>query len=178
MKKIHLITDWPNPNATYANSNSERVPTMISYQNYSPAKWGYEAEVTGTALRWFKLLLEPHHEHVRATETAMMLDRIHKTPQEVTADYLRFLCSHTAEHIRLSIDRESIGSIMVVITVPAMWSDFASERTRKAAEAVLPGHITLVREPEAAALAVIQDTGGPLQVRAKVRPKVDLAKPK
>lgn len=151
---------------------------MMSYQDYPLAKWGYEAEVTGTASHLFPLMLEPHHDSVIATETAMMLDRIHKTPQEVKAHYLGFLWSHTNKHIRLLTPRARIPSITVVITVPATWSDVAIERIRKAAEAVFPGNITLVREPVAAALAVVRDTGGPLQVRAKARSEMDLANPK
>jgi len=92
-----------------------------------------------------------------------------KTAQDAAADYLRFLWSYTKEHIRRHTpkDDDDNHSPKVVITVPAMWSDVAKERTRKAAEAAgIPGDVSLVSEPEAAALAEFKDKlkkGDPLK---------------
>jgi len=188
-KEINLITDWPNPTTRYANPHSERVPTMISYDPYDRSranKWGYEAALNEkTAFRWFKLLLEPDYGIERVAqqfheknEMNKMLVSIQKTAQDVTADYLRFLWSHAEEHFRkhLSSVRKGIDSIKVVITVPAMSSRIAKESTRNAAKAAgLPGDVTLVHEPEAAALAVLRDTWDTLQVRANARSEIDSA---
>ncbi len=48
--------------------------------------------------------------------------------------------------------------MQVVLTVPAMWSHKAKDKTLKAAKAAaIPGEIKMVTEPEAAALATLKD---------------------
>jgi molecular chaperone DnaK (HSP70) len=120
--------------------------------------------VDGVCLRWFKILLEPEHGYRETPEQVIQarktLADINKTAQDVVADYLRLLWSYAQEHIRRHTpkDDEDMYSIKAVITVPAMWSDIAKQRTREAAEAAgIPGDISLVSEPEAAALAEFKD---------------------
>jgi len=175
-KHVNLITDWENPTANYSNPNSDKVPTLISY-NESGAAWGFEAAVTkGSTLRWFKILLEPENKYEKTPEQVIdskaNLEKLGKTAQDAVTDYLRLLWSYALEHIRKHIpkDDDDNQSPKVVITVPAMWSDAAKELTRQAAEdAGIPGDISLVSEPEAAALAEFKDKvkkGEPLTVCA------------
>ena len=66
----------------------------------------------------------------------------------------------TIDHIqRVEGDAwETIYSLRVVLTVPAIWSPIAKEKTLRAAKtAGLPANIDLVSEPEAAALAVLKE---------------------
>jgi molecular chaperone DnaK (HSP70) len=52
----------------------------------------------------------------------------------------------------------SIYELKVVLTVPAIWSHSAKDRTERVARAAgLPDNLSLVTEPEAAALAVLKD---------------------
>lgn len=141
------------------------------------AAWGFKAAaIDGVSLRWFKILLEPEHKYEETPEQVTyskeILAKMKKTAQDAAADYLRFLWSYAKEHIRRHTpkDDDTNYSHKVVITVPAMWSDVAKERTREAAEAAgIPGEVSLVSEPEAAALAEFKDKlkkGHPLKVRA------------
>jgi molecular chaperone DnaK (HSP70) len=117
-------------------------------------------------LRWFKLLLETEYRYEREAEQVISskktLEGINKSPQDAVADYLHFLWLHAKEHIRHRIPEEDDDNHnhepKVVITVPAMWSDVAKDLTRRAAEkAGILGEISLVSEPEAAALAAFKD---------------------
>ena len=80
--------------------------------------------------------------------------------QEVVADYLRFLWTYTTDDIRRrqGDDYLSIYSLRIILTVPAIWSDAAKDKTLQAARlAGLPSDIILVTEPEAAALATLRE---------------------
>lgn len=131
--------------------------------------------VEQASLRWFKILLEPDHKYAKTVQEVAdankMLEDMNKSPQDVAADYLQMLWKYTQEDIR---KHKSSGwndqATKVVITVPAMWSETAKLRTKRAAEAAgLPNEVSLVSEPEAAALAVFRDKldkGDALEVRA------------
>lgn len=93
-----------------------------------------------------------------------------KSAVDVAADYLRMLWSYAKEEIKKGTgmdDWEDIYSIKAVVTVPAVWSPRAKEYTKQAAtRAGLPDDLTLVSEPEAAALTVLkeQEAEGGLEV--------------
>ncbi|KAJ4156413.1 hypothetical protein NW754_008041 [Fusarium falciforme] len=162
-KKIRLITDWPNPAATIANA--DKVPTIISYQNGGVANWGYEVGLKEDAFRWIKILLEPKSKyadeelHVQGSNN--LLGKVNKTVEEVVSDYLRLIWTYTKENIRKRVgdsNWENNFTLQVVLTVPAMWTPAAKDKTLKAAQrAGLPQDIRLVTEPEAAALATLHD---------------------
>ena len=88
-----------------------------------------------------------------------LLRKVHKTAQEVVADYLRLLWQYTLDDIRKFHPKfESIFTLRVILTVPAIWSPAAKEKTQQAAHlAGMPDRIKLVTEPEAAALATLKD---------------------
>ncbi|KAI1660440.1 hypothetical protein F4813DRAFT_400656 [Daldinia decipiens] len=161
-KKIRLITDWTNPQAV--NANAEKVPSVISYRNGQVSNWGYEVTMREDSFRWMKILLEPEHKYAKTIEDVKksnaLLTKLNKTADEVVSDYLRALWAYTKEDIRKRIDDENWETtfrLRVVLTVPAMWSHQAKDRTVKAARAAgLPVHISMVTEPEAAALATLR----------------------
>ena len=159
-RKIRLIKDWPNPNSTVADA--EKVPTIISYNNGQPSKWGYDVKLNEQSFRWFKLLLDPSHREGTKAEAVMsskkLLSTLNKTAEEVAADYLRLLWRYTEEDIRnrKGENWKSTYTLKVVFTVPAIWAPVANDRTLKVARAAgLPDTILLVAEPEAAALRVL-----------------------
>ena len=75
------------------------------------------------------------------------------------ADYLRLLWDYTLDDIKkFHPDYQDIYALRVVLTVPAIWSPTAKDKTLQAARiAGMPGNIRLVTEPEAAALATLKD---------------------
>ncbi|KAG9649800.1 hypothetical protein KCU95_g15447, partial [Aureobasidium melanogenum] len=157
---IRVINDWPNPKAQ--NATSDKVPTTISYLDRRPHRWGYQVGPQEQTFKWFKILLQTNHEyesrigHVKSA--SKFLEATGKTPEKMVGDYLNFLWTYTKEDIsRHQGDNwEEIYSTHVVVTVPAIWNETAKERTLRAAKtAGIPGTISLVYEPEAAALAVL-----------------------
>lgn len=161
-KKIRLISNWPDPQAH--NASHEKVPSSISYINGKAEKWGYIVGFTDESFRWIKLLLEENHRYATTIKEAVsdsttLLRKVQKTAQEVVADYLKLLWEYTIEDIRkFHPEYECIFSVRVVLTVPAMWSPAAKDKTRQAAIlAGIPGTIQMVAEPEAAALATLKD---------------------
>jgi hypothetical protein len=161
-KQIRLIKNWPNPNTRIADS--EKVPSIISYKNGQPQNWGYEVEIADDSFRWFKILLDPAHKYSRGVEpvtaSKQLLSNLNKSAEEVAADYLRLIWEYTKEDIRRVKGQNwaSIYSLKVVLTVPAIWSPAAKDRTERVARAAgLPDNISLVTEPEAAALAVLKE---------------------
>ena len=172
-KTIRLISDWPQPNAT--NADAPKVPTTISYKNGEPLNWGYNVELSESSFRWFKILLDPTSKFRNIAEPVVtsrqLLGTLNKTAEDVASDYLRLLWQYTKEDIRkVKGDAwEDVYDVRVVLTVPAIWSPKAKDTTLKVAKAAgLPESISLVSEPEAAALAVLKDKtedDGSLKVR-------------
>lgn len=160
-KVIRLINNWPNP--IRHNSSKDKVPSSISYQDGKPFKWGYNVGLTDESFKWMKILLEENHEYTTKLEPVRdsntLLRRLNKTADEVVSDYLKLLWEYTKDDIRrLHPEFEDIYDLRVILTVPAMWSPTAKEKTIQAARiAGMPNDIKLVTEPEAAALATLKD---------------------
>jgi molecular chaperone DnaK (HSP70) len=160
---VRLINDWPNPSSP--NANADKVPTIISYdENGQPKNFGYSVDsIKEQGQRWFKLLLDPQHKYAytdAAQKSNQRLRDINQTAETVAADYLRLLWAYTKADIRRMKGEnwESTYDLQVVLTVPAIWTHAAKERTKRVAKAAgILGNISLVTEPEAAALAVLKD---------------------
>jgi molecular chaperone DnaK (HSP70) len=126
------------------------------------------------SLCWFKLLLDPKNQVGRDSDkvlkTVRVLKQLDKSAEDVAVDYLRMIWKYTLDDIQKvrGDDWSEIYTIRAVMTVPAIWSPAAMERTLNIAKkAGLPADVRLVREPEAAALAVLKDKqedGDKLQV--------------
>ncbi|PSN58712.1 actin-like ATPase domain-containing protein [Corynespora cassiicola Philippines] len=161
-KELNLVNDWPNPKGW--NTNTEKVPTIISYKNGKPYNWGYEVDIINeVSVSWFKLLLDPSQRargDPRALEVCRRtLEDLGKSAEDVATDYFRCIWQYTKEAIeeKKGTSWESTYTLKLVITVPAIWSQIAKEATLNAARrAGLPTDILLVTEPEAAALAVLK----------------------
>lgn len=161
-KEVNLLNDWPNPKGW--NTNTDKVPTIVSYKNGKPHNWGYEVDIINeVSVSWFKLLLDPNQKargDPRALEVCRRtLKSLGKSAEDVAADYFRCLWQYTKDAIEEKKGAlwESTYILKLVITVPAIWSQIAKEATLNAARrAGLPTDISLVTEPEAAALAVLK----------------------
>jgi hypothetical protein len=159
-KDVRVITDWPKPG--YHNSNAEKVPSCISYKDGRPDKFGYLVGHSDTSPQGFKLLLDPsgqHSEEVKLVGNNIPFD-FRKPPIEVATDYLRWIWKYALEDIA-RIEPRSVkndSELKVVLTVPAIWNEQAKDQILQAArKAEMPPNIKLVREPEAAALAVLRE---------------------
>lgn len=123
---------------------------------------------------WFKLLLleEGDLEDAfrntdvvrRARQTALLMG---KTPTQLVTDFLRELWKFTLKKISKTDTQALIdnATFHVVLSVPAIWPDYAKDRMREAAaQAGICDHreagkttLDLISEPEAAALATMMD---------------------
>ena len=87
---------------------------------------------TQEKLEWFKLLLQPDNNKAgkesRVHKTRELLASINKTPEDVATDYLRFIWDYTSEQLRLRKGDLSMFDVKVVLTVPAIWNDFARNK--------------------------------------------------
>lgn len=166
-----LVEVWPFMDAT---RTSEKVPSIISYKDGRPHKWGFGAEIEDMKLQCVKLLLESSEQYYSAilkdtiAQINSILREINKTAEEVVTDYLSLLWEYSKSYIRKTYPHfETTYSLSVILTVPAIWGQEARKSTLKAAKEAGINDVELRTEPEAAALATLRelhDTQDPLQV--------------
>ncbi|KXH31769.1 hypothetical protein CSIM01_09444 [Colletotrichum simmondsii] len=175
---IEVITRW-EAELNFA-SDTEKTPTMIHHQGpQGTVSWGYgiSTENIPDAMRWFKLLLVDGADLPANLRTSSqiatareLVKAANKDPVDVISSYLLRLWNHSIECIGISAGNDLIKmcKFHVVITLPAIWPDYAKVRMRRAAENAgivekrPAGKTTLsfVSEPEAAALATFKDLAG------------------
>lgn len=95
------------------------------------------------------------------------MEKLQKTPTDVVACYVSKLWNHTLGVISRSESTEflDICEFHIVVTLPAIWPEYAKKRMASALESsgILkpriagPTSIRFISEPEAAALATIND---------------------
>ncbi|KAF2154316.1 actin-like ATPase domain-containing protein [Myriangium duriaei CBS 260.36] len=153
--KIDVIKAWPGENAF----TSEKVPSLLIFAGRnSPTKWGLEAQGNSEAFQCFKLFLDDRQEFPPWAEKYTQLTQLrvlNKTPADVVTEYLRHVFEFSQEKLgeRYPEDVLAVTAVKYVLTVPAIWSDAAKQATLDAAKSAgIPGDMTLVSEPEAAAL--------------------------
>lgn len=133
--------------------------------------WGYEVPDDVEPIQWFKLLLlrdEDLSSEIRSDDLIVRarkrLQDESKTAVDCTADYLKALWAHTLMSIRSARSDLIVSNLgfHVVITIPAIWKDYAREAMKAAAKKAGILHrrssaaetiLTFVPEPEAAGLA-------------------------
>ncbi|GJC92712.1 HSP70 family chaperone [Colletotrichum higginsianum] len=172
---IEVITRWETE-LNFA-SDTEKTPTAILFQKpQGEVFWGsgIPLDTDQEPLRWFKLLLVDEKDlpldvkHSSQIAAAKALAKAaNKDPLEIISSYLRLLWNHSMECIGISAGEQTVKlcRFHVVITLPAIWPDYAKARMRNAAEhAGITQHrpagktsLTFISEPEAAALATTKD---------------------
>ncbi|WQF77374.1 Putative Heat shock protein 70 family [Colletotrichum destructivum] len=178
---IEVITRWETE-LNFA-SDTEKTPTAILFQkSQGEVFWGsgIPLDTDQEPLKWFKLLLvdegdlPPDIQHSSQIATAKALAKAaNKDSIEIISSYLRLLWNHSMECIGISAGEETVKlcRFHVVITLPAIWPDYAKTRMRRAAEYAGITHkrpvgettLAFISEPEAAALATTKDvTSKPL----------------
>jgi molecular chaperone DnaK (HSP70) len=160
-----VLKRWPGS----GNRATEKTPTVLAYDNdfHEVVSWG--SSVSGghkNQFAHFKLLLHrPADPQAAANEVLTMsvestairslnLPR-GKTAVDVAADYFRCLYQYIQSVLQNTYGDKYLATqtLSYVITVPALWSDRSKAFTMRAAsEGGFNGKVTLVTEPEAAAL--------------------------
>ena len=138
-----------------------RLLTLLPFCIRQPVGYGFEIPLGSQPLQWIKLLLEPNSLQEKASRSSRVwksYKALHKSPVDAVADYLRWLWETGRASI---IEKEDVPeelfearNLVVVLTVPASWSERAKDSMRTAAiKAGIPGEsIKLLAEPEAAAI--------------------------
>ncbi|EFW99483.1 hypothetical protein CMQ_7851 [Grosmannia clavigera kw1407] len=164
---INVISSWPG-----TGREEGKAPTEISYDG-GQVLWGYDIPTHASRIQWFKLLLLENEDLSLEMQKTPFIqsarDRLRntgKTAVDATADYLGLLWRHV-----LSVLEKALGSSVkalsfhVVLTVPAIWKDYARRKMETAAQqaGILsrrlagPTRLSLVPEPEAASLSTLLD---------------------
>lgn len=169
--QVNVITSWPG-----SGEEEGKTPTELFYGN-GEINWGYDISPNVEPLRWFKLLLlkeedlNPsicssrflHHGRQTLRETG-------KSASDLIADYLRLLWGHALYNINKACGKGIVDALRfhVVITVPAIWKDYARQGMKEAVRrsgildprAAGETKFIFAPEPEVAALSTLCEKGG------------------
>ncbi|KAI8631807.1 hypothetical protein F5Y19DRAFT_472691 [Xylariaceae sp. FL1651] len=163
-ESLHEITNWPTDSASSSSASLRKVPTKIQYLTNGDFEWGARV-ATGTnsagVHTLFKLALEPkkYEEAAGAIGAELNLENV----DQIITDYLTGVFGHLLRTVEKNLSRNVVekAAIHVVLTVPAIWSDRAKQRTLQAFKGIpnLPAHTTtsLLSEPEAAAISALHE---------------------
>ncbi|KAI0808583.1 hypothetical protein GGR55DRAFT_198555 [Xylaria sp. FL0064] len=173
-----IISQWStSADNRRGNSDSQKVPTKVHYNENGELSWGFRAPGSINTVEWFKLLLlndEDLQTHLRGSphlhDAQSMMLRLRKSAVQLTGDYLKVLWNHALGQIINAKGQTLIDGmpINVILTVPAVWTDYARGRMREAASLAgilkdrgIPGigqtTLSFVSEPEAAAIATVPE---------------------
>ncbi|KAI7470725.1 actin-like ATPase domain-containing protein [Hortaea werneckii] len=125
-------------------------------------RWGYQVRPDEQRLRCLKLLLDTNQnlpDYVSLDDVRKQLAANGKNVGAAVAEYLKALFDHTKETLERRYGGLLVSQtpLQVVLTVPAVWSDAAQEATLSAAkDAGMGDSITMISEPEAAAVYALQ----------------------
>lgn len=151
------------------------MPTIISREEKDGAPlWGYVAPLGSASIQWFKLCLldrddipqyQRSSEHLEAAMTSLEKSDTHVV--DVISNYLRELWQYTISCIERAEGASivDVSAFKVVVTLPAIWPAYAQFRMKEAIEragilnlrGVFDTALEFISEPEAAALAALQD---------------------
>lgn len=168
-ERINLVTSRPG-----ARGKEGKAPSELFYEKYQ-VMWGYEVPPDADPIRWLKLLLLREEDLTAELKESEILIRARKiikeskkTTIDLIADYLRALWGHIVDRIRKTRGNSVVDTLTfhVVVTVPAIWKNYARESMRLAVaksgllDSRLAGPNTMVfaSEPEAAALASLYES--------------------
>lgn len=154
------ITQWPVSSTNREGESSDKVPSKLRY-NGDKIEWGFSIPITAPqeeVIEWFKLDLDPSLESM---SQAVRSDgaRGGRNVDTLVADYISQLSDHLLYTLREKLGDTIVNStpLEFVVTVPAIWSDLAKDKTKKACEqasgiSASKQPVHLISEPEAAAI--------------------------
>ncbi|KAF4989743.1 hypothetical protein FGRMN_8930 [Fusarium graminum] len=154
------ITQWPVSSTNREGESSDKVPTKLRY-NGSTIEWGFSIPITAPqdeVIEWFKLDLDPSLQAMGQTVTADGA-RGGRNVDTLVTDFTSQLGDHLLYTLREKLGDSIVSStpLEFVVTVPAIWSDLAKDKTKKACQkasglSTSQQQVHLVSEPEAAAI--------------------------
>ncbi|KAL8748178.1 MAG: hypothetical protein Q9184_007499, partial [Pyrenodesmia sp. 2 TL-2023] len=126
-------------------------------------KWGFQIPSNAKRLQWFKLGLDASAQPASSAIAEEFPDQRATTPTDnqspevLATEYLRALHEHVLAVLEADLPQSvySTTSIEYVLTVPAIWSEMAKDKTRQCAQEAGMGEeekLRVVSEPEAAAV--------------------------
>ncbi|KAI1417493.1 actin-like ATPase domain-containing protein [Hypoxylon sp. FL1857] len=149
------ILDWPG----LEGHRQPKVPTLISYDPNDPTKfqWGGQVDWRSEAVQGVKLLLDPDQPqpiYLPTANTKDDLKKLPKDPVDIAADFIGAIYKHALSKIESAGVKDYVEFCQkqFVLSVPAVWSDKAKDRTIRAAKKAGIHPVVLIKEPEAAAL--------------------------
>ncbi|KAG5953321.1 hypothetical protein E4U53_006055 [Claviceps sorghi] len=153
------IMNWPGNRGLFV----PKIPTIIEYskEETKSFKWGASADKLNDAVIAIKLLLDPDQErpvYLPSKNIKNELSCLPKKPFQIAADFIGAIYEHALKEISKTVPKAymDICEKEFVLSVPAVWSDAAKNATLKAAELAGISPVTIVKEPEAAALYSIK----------------------
>ncbi|KAI1307114.1 hypothetical protein F5Y03DRAFT_405699 [Xylaria venustula] len=172
-----VVSQWPTSNYNRQNNpDSLKVPSKVYYDTNGTFSWGYKIPAGVETIEWFKLLLLNDGDlqnHLKGSshlhDAKRLLSKLRKSPVQVTSDYLKALWNHALKQICDEKGSNFVDGMPfeVVLTVPAIWTDYARGRMYEAAK--LAGilkdrtagetNLSFISEPEAAAIATMPELG-------------------
>lgn len=160
--KRNKLADAFHFNALSTSPDAGKLLAVSDSTTASTMRWGFQVRPDKQRLRCLKLLLDPAQplpKYVSLDDLQEQLVGTQKNVGTVVAEYMRALFDHAKEVLNRRYGEffMSTTSLKVVLTVPAVWSDAAQDATLRAAKAAGMGQdITLIFEPEAAAVYALQ----------------------
>lgn len=149
--------------------STEHLHRILKYDNnLNSYRWGFQIRDNEERLEWFKLDLDPSQDRGETglSRTFPRPPALHRpnnvSSQRLVTDYLKALKNH-AEYML----KERLPDVILratpreyILTIPAVWSDLAKQKTKICAEAAGMGsgdRLHVISEPEAAAICVLED---------------------
>ncbi|POR37011.1 hypothetical protein TPAR_02793 [Tolypocladium paradoxum] len=144
------VVHWPDSEA------APKTPTLISYETGNPSsfKWGASANRQPDPSQQQPIFLPGNINRD--------LKALPKPPVEVAADFIRALYQHALSAISATVPKMYLATCQkefVMSAISASWSDAAKNATLRAAETAGMSPVTLIKEPEAAALYTFKSLG-------------------
>ncbi|KAH6633887.1 putative hsp70 protein [Chaetomium sp. MPI-SDFR-AT-0129] len=153
--KVVAILDWPGAEG----ESAPKIPTLINYSDADGGgfAWGASVNRMQDNIVGVKLLLDPKQERPLYLPTANVkrtIKSLPKAPVEIAADFIGAVYRHALGEISKVVPHDyfKICQKHFVLSVPAVWSDAAKNATLQAAKIAGIFPVTLIKEPEAAAL--------------------------
>ncbi|KAI7782792.1 hsp70-like protein [Diaporthe eres] len=159
---VELISRWSN--STGVRTLSHKVPTTLRRLGNGDLQWGFLVPPdapSNEVLRWFKLKLDDRPSVAEIVPENIRAYNNRRTDQAIV-DYLSLLMAEVVQTLTNNLGAELLKDfeLKYVITVPAIWSERATQRTKLAFQDAMDLHgsrnITVLSEPEAAAISELQ----------------------
>ncbi|KAK0706052.1 hypothetical protein B0T26DRAFT_655976 [Lasiosphaeria miniovina] len=158
------ITSWPISKTIREGESSDKVPSKLRYSG-KDVEWGFSIPVTAPTeevIEWFKLGLDGCLDSIGGELGKKASANIGDVDKVIT-DYISALGDHLMYTLREKLGEGVVKNtpLELVVTVPAIWSEQAKERTKQACQrarglSLTKSTIHLVSEPEAAAMYALQ----------------------